>query len=73
MVKSTVSEEVVLIKIAAVAASVRKHTVQNDLNPFFVGKTSQMGEVLFRPQKFIDLLVIRCIIAVIRPGFKNGI
>ncbi len=50
-----------------------EHAVEHDADTVLLGGAAQAGEILLAAQKWVDAAVIRCIVAVVGMGFKDGI
>ena len=69
----TVSEDMVAVKVHAVAAGVGEHAVQNHLHTQLVGVGTQGGKVLLGPQHGIGTHVVGSVIAVIGKRHGDGV
>ena len=61
------------VEVAADAAGVVEHTVQNDGNAQLLGRLAQLSKVLLGAQDRVDLGVVGRVVAVVARGFKDGV
>ena len=69
----TVPEDMVSVKVHAVAAGVGEHAVQNHFHAQLVGIGAQSGKVLFSAQHGIGTHVVGRVIAVVGKRHGNGV
>ena len=73
MIGTAVTIAPLTVEIAAIAAGMAEHTVQNNADTVFFGGIAQSAELLVGAQQGIGIQIIGGVVAVVGMCFKNGV